>query len=133
MKVDEVIDFIKNIEWNTLIQKLNYMYEFVKVEPRTIHIEVTDEDTYCELPLYTIFYQEYDEFPDEYGEATDYNDGIYSVDVYASECVIISVQDGFRLGITINEKIKYWDSSNEEDIDEIILQAQWDGRNWKFR
>lgn len=133
MTQTELEEFVKNIEWNTLTQKLSYMYQFVKIKPRTTYIKMTNEDTYWELPLYTIFYQEYDEFPDEYIGATDYNDGIYSIDVYASECFIVRVKDGFRLGITINEKIKYWDSSNEEDTDEIILQAQWDGKNWKFR
>lgn len=133
MTQTELEEFVKNIEWNTLTQKLSYMYQFVKIKPRTTYIKMTNEDTYWELPLYTIFYREYDEFPDEYIGATDYNDGIYSIDVYASECFIVRVKDGFRLGITINEKIKYWDSSNEEDTDEIILQAQWDGKNWKFR
>ena len=133
MTQTELEEFVKNIEWNTLTQKLSYMYQFVKIKPRTTYIKMTNEDTYWELPLYTIFYREYDEFPDEYIGATDYNDGIYSIDVYASECFIVRVKDGFRLGITINERIKYWDSSNEEDTDEIILQAQWDGKNWKFR
>ena len=133
MNHEEVKDFITNIDWNALHNKLWLLTKLpMQVLPRSYNFVINEDDLVIPVNMFPIFYETYDEYYDSVDEYNNYNDGIYSIEYYFKEGYVIKVKAGLRFAVMIDKKTDYYDAINNDTEDETILTAIWNGNEWTY-
>ena len=131
IEISSIVDFLKNVDWKQLELK---MYQITGISRVACKLKSTSIPTdfsncgSCNVLLYPIFYEEYDENPSD----DNYYDGIFSFEIYPKECVLVKTRDGLRLGVLVNTTTSYWDDMKKPE-DETILSATWNGMEWSYK